>query len=280
MHHAIRVRLLGPVTVHGPDGPVPVGGRRAQRLLATLALAPGHPVSVPALIDAAWPESPPATCRDQVNNCLGGMRRRLAGVLGEDLLRRTSGGFELGLAADRVDAHLFRRAVGRADAGADEPALVARLRGALALWTGEALEGIADGTLAVDAARLNELRLAGYEELFEAELRLGAGDPALIAEIAALARRHPLRERLTWQLMRALHAADRSAEALRVYDEHRRCLREELRVEPDPAVRALAAQLRLGRTDPAQARPESLGALLTRLSDLAREAAWRLEAGT
>jgi len=110
MRHAIRVRLLGPVTVYGPDGPVGVGGRRAQRLLATLALAPARPVSVTAL------------------------------------------------------------------------------------WTGEALEGIAEGTL---AARLNELRLAGYEELFGAELRLGragAGTAApeslgaLVARLSDLAR--------------------------------------------------------------------------------------------
>jgi len=279
-HHAIRVRLLGPVTVHGADGPVAVGGRRAKRLLAALALAPGHSVSVPALIDAAWPDSPPATCRDQVNNCLGGMRRQLAAGLGEDVLHRTSSGFELRLDADLIDAHLFRRAIGRPDAGTDERAVVSRLREALALWTGEALEGIAEGTLAADAARLNELRLAGYEELFDAELRLGPGDPALIAEITALARRHPLRERLTWQLMKALHAADRSAEALRVYDEHRRSLREELQVEPDAALRALAAKLRHGRAGAVATPAESLGALLTRLSDLAREVAWRVEAGT
>jgi len=278
MRHAIRVRLLGPVTVHGPDGPVSVGGRRAQRLLATLALAPARPVSVSALIDAAWPEAPPATCRDQVNNCLGGMRRRLAAGLGEDVLSRTTGGFALRLDAERIDAHLFRRALGRPDGGADERAEVSRLRDALALWTGEALEGIAEGTLAADAARLNELRLAGYEELFGAELRLGPGDPALIAELAGLARRYPLRERLTWQLMTALHAAGRTAEALRVYEEHRRSLREELGVEPDAGLRVLAGELRLGRTG-TETAPESLGVLMARLSDLAREVAFRLEAG-
>jgi len=194
MRHAIRVRLLGPVTVYGPDGPVGVGGRRAQRLLATLALAPARPVSVTALIDAAWPEAPPATCRDQVNNCLGGMRRRLATGLGEDVLRRTGHGFELRLDAELIDAHLFRRALGRPDGGPDERTQVSRLRDALALWTGEALEGIAEGTL---AARLNELRLAGYEELFGAELRLGragAGTAApeslgaLVARLSDLAR--------------------------------------------------------------------------------------------
>ena len=78
--------------------------------------------------------------------------------------------------------------------------------------------------------------------------------------------------------MTALHAAGRTAEALRVYEEHRHSLREELGVEPDAGLRALAGELRLGRTG-AEAAPESLGVLMARLSDLAREVAFRLEAG-
>jgi DNA-binding SARP family transcriptional activator len=280
MHHQTRVRLLGPVTVHGPDGPIPVGGRRAQRLLATLALNTRRTVSAAALIDAAWAEEPPATCRDQVNNCLSGIRRRLAVALGEDVLHRVAGGFQLRLDDEQVDANLFRRQVPRPAGETDARLTAARLRTALALWTGDALEGIAEGTLAVDATRLDEVRLAAYEELFAVELRLGPATSALIGEMASLAGRHPLREQFTWHLMTAMNGAGRTAEALSAYEEHRRSLHAEIGVEPDATLRNLAAELRRGRHQATPPDPaESLATLMTRLSDLAQEVAWRLESG-
>jgi len=276
MHNDIRVRLLGPVTVSGPVGPLAVGGRRAQRLLATLALSPGRSVAVPALIDAAWPDRPPATCRDQVNNCLSGLRRQFAAG-GADPLRRTPTGFELCVPEDRIDAYAFERAVAGHRPHGDAAGEARRLRAALALWTGDALGGIAEGPLAVDAARLDEMRLAAYEELFGLATQTPAA-PGLSREIAALARRHPLRERLTQHLMTALHLAGRPAEALHAYEQHRRALRAEIGVEPDAVLRSLAVKLRRERAAAATPAPgEPLSALLAQLSTLAREIAWRLE---
>lgn len=275
----IRLRLLGPVAAFGPRGPIKLGGSRTQRLLATLALSPGRTVSVGALIDAAWPESPPATCREQVKNCLSTMRRCLAADTGRNVLIRESSGYRLDLGEDTIDAHLFCRAVRPPAQPESERAAVARLRGALDLWAGAALDGIAEGALGLEATRLDDMRLAAYEELFDRELRLGSG-PALIEEIAPLARRHPTRERLTLQLMTSLHESGRAAEAIQVMDEHQRRLHAEIGVQPDPALRKLAARIWQGRTHRAVAtEPHTAGleALLAQLTDLTREIVQRFE---
>ena len=54
----------------------------------------------------------------------------------------------------------------------------------------------------------------------------------MIAELKELLAAHPLRERLTGQLMRALAADGRTAEALAAYDQLRANLADELGVDP------------------------------------------------
>ena len=62
----------------------------------------------------------------------------------------------------------------------------------------------------------------------------------------ALADEHPLRERPRELLMTALAAAGRHVEALRVYDDFRRLLADELGVEPSPALAARHVELLRG----------------------------------
>src|SRR5215211_4468264 len=69
--------------------------------------------------------------------------------------------------------------------------------------------------------RLEELRIAALEERIDAELALGR-HAAVVGELDALAREHPLRERLRAQLMLALYRSGRQAEALEVYRDARR----------------------------------------------------------
>ena len=61
----------------------------------------------------------------------------------------------------------------------------------------------------------------------------------MIAELEALVAQHPLRERLRGQLMLALYRSGRQADALRVYQETRDVLVEELGLEPSPALQRL-----------------------------------------
>jgi hypothetical protein len=87
-----------------------------------------------------------------------------------------------------------------------------------------------------EAARLEERRLAVLEESIDVDLRLGRY-PELVAELAALVRQHPLRERLWAQLMLALHGANRQTDALAVYQQIRQSLVEQLGVEPSVTLR-------------------------------------------
>jgi hypothetical protein len=81
-------------------------------------------------------------------------------------------------------------------------------------------------------------RLAAREELFDAELELGAHD-SLVPEIEALVAVNPLRERLWGQLMLALYRAGRQGDASQAYQSARRTLLAELGIEPGPALKEL-----------------------------------------
>jgi predicted ATPase len=104
------------------------------------------------------------------------------------------------------------------------------------MWRGPALADVADAPFATATiTRLSELRLAAAEDRIEAELALGKG-AELVPEVEELAGEHPLRERLRGQLMRALYAAGRQADALRVFEDTRMLLAAQLGVDPSPAL--------------------------------------------
>lgn len=95
---------------------------------------------------------------------------------------------------------------------------------------------------AAEAARLDELRLQTLEDRIEVELRSGQ-HRAHVAELEQLVEQHPLRERLRGQLMRAMAASGRRAEALSAYDATRRLLADELGLDPSPALQRLHTDL-------------------------------------
>jgi DNA-binding SARP family transcriptional activator len=89
------------------------------------------------------------------------------------------------------------------------------------------------------------------ETRVEADLVLGRRGE-LVAELEALCREHPLRERLWELLMLALYRAGRQAEALPAYTEARDRLVGELGIDPGPALRELEG--RILAPDPSAAR--------------------------
>ena len=70
----------------------------------------------------------------------------------------------------------------------------------------------------------------------------------MVAELEALARDHPLRERLRGLQIRALYAAGRQADALAAYEDVRGRLADELGVDPSPALQEI--HLRVLRATP------------------------------
>ena len=90
----------------------------------------------------------------------------------------------------------------------------------------------------LEEARLVEQHLTCQEECVDAELALGR-HAELVAELDALVRRHPLRERLRGQLMLALYRCGRHAEALEAFQGFRRMLQDDLGIDPPPRLKEL-----------------------------------------
>ncbi|MEV5383257.1 BTAD domain-containing putative transcriptional regulator [Streptomyces sp. NPDC052721] len=266
----MRFGILGPVEIHTDDGtPLGPGGPRPRALLTLLLLDAGRPVSVERLLDGLYGAEPPAGATGALQSQISRLRRRLAPHAGIDAV---PAGYALAVDPDAVDVHRFARlaAEGRtALTAGDHPRAAALLRDALALWRGPALPDLPDAH--ADRARLEELRLAVVADRIDAELGAGAG-PELVPELRALLQGRPLDERLYGQLMRALHAAGRSAEALAVFEEARRSLADELGADPSPALSALHLHLlREGTQTPPRPRlPAQLTRFVGREPELAR----------
>jgi predicted ATPase/DNA-binding SARP family transcriptional activator len=234
----IEFRVLGPVEAVLDGQPLRVGGPRQRALLALLLLEPGRVTSNDRLIEELWQgHAPPAaetTLRSYVH--------RLRAALGEETVSAQPPGYALAAAAGWLDAARFedllregREALARGAAGL----AAERLRAALALWRGPALADVADaGALALEARRLEELRLACLEERIEAELALGH-HAELAPELERLTAEQPLRERFWRHLMLALYRCERQADALAAYRRARSFLTEALGLEPSEELRSL-----------------------------------------
>ncbi len=221
----MEVRILGELEVVGPGGvAIDVAGSRLRRLVTRLAVDAGRVVTNGDLVDAVWGDEPPADPVGALQTLVSRLRRTLGNPA---VVQQSHQGYRLTVADDAVDAQRFRR-VARAGreqlAAGDVAAARTTLTQALDLWRGPALADAEDAEYALAlAARLDEERLDALAARVDADLALGrAAD--VVAELEDLSRAHPLREQLTGQLMRALAATGRTAEALAAYERLRTTL--------------------------------------------------------
>jgi predicted ATPase/DNA-binding SARP family transcriptional activator len=236
--------MLGPFEVRTDDGVfADVPGARLRGLLIALALEPSRVVPKATLVDWIWGEQPPSDAA----NALQRLVSRLRKALPEGLVEGQTDGYRLRVEPDAVDAVRFERLVGQAR-NDEDPRGVRRLREALALWRGAAMQDVGlQESAAFDSAitRLEGLRLTAMEDRFDAEISLGHG-VELVTELTDLVAAHPVRERLVAALMRALVATRRDTEALLVYERTRETLADELGVDPSPELSALHVALLRG----------------------------------
>ncbi|WP_033281906.1 AfsR/SARP family transcriptional regulator [Streptomyces sp. NRRL F-525] len=237
-----EVRLLGPVEVWAGDRRAPLGGVRPLAVLSALVVHLGEVLSTDRLVDCVWDERAPATAGALVATHVSAVRRALARVTQDAVVRTRPPGYVADLDPSQIDARRFEDllASGRASAAAGHREEAADLLGeALALWRGQdALEGLGQSFARIEAARLGELRIVAQEESFGLHLDLGRADRT-IAPLLAHVAAHPLRERPRGQLMTALVRTGRVSDALRTYREGRAVLREELGIDPGPELQAL-----------------------------------------
>jgi DNA-binding SARP family transcriptional activator len=245
--NAVSVSLLGPLEMERAGRPVALGGRAQRALLARLVLDANRTVAVDRLVEDLWGEAAPATSSKMVQIYVSKLRKELPG----DMLVTRAPGYALEIDPEALDLVRFERlrdegraalAGGRAATAAD------RLRKALALWRGPALEEFREPFAIVEAARLEELRLSSLEDRIDADLALGR-HAGLDGELEALVARNPWRERLWGQLMLARYRTGRQADALAGYRRLREMLATELGIEPSATLRDL--ERRILQQDPA-----------------------------
>ena len=149
-----------------------------RALLAFLLLHANELIPSERLIDEVWGPEPPKTAGASLQNYVSRLRK----ALGPDLIVSQSPGYVLRVDPERFDLARFERLTAEAR-GAEPRERVEKLRAALALWRGPALEDLAFEEFVRDeVGRLEEARLAALEERIEAELELGAA-AELIGEL-------------------------------------------------------------------------------------------------
>ncbi len=227
MTEALAFRVLGTLEVQRAGMALPLPSRRQRAVLAALLAASGRVVSADELVDAAWGDTLPDNPRAALNTVLS----RLRTTLGRDYIAVEATGYRLDVSSEDVDAARFEALRERAVVAS--PAAGAQLlQAALALWRGPAYTEFADRDFAcAETTRLAQLRAVCVEDY--AELSLALGHPgSAINHLEMLLATDPWRERGVALLMRSLHAAGRSVEALERYSAYRTRLVHELGLDP------------------------------------------------
>jgi DNA-binding SARP family transcriptional activator len=243
----IGVRVLGPVEARSASGWVTAPPQ--QRLfLAVLALRVGQVVPVGELVDAIWPDAPPASARASVQVMVTRLRRILSGLPGGDV-QRCGDGYRLAIASS-VDVQQFRLLARAARDAPDAVAAVAAFDQALALWRGPALADV-PANARTEAIRfaLAEERLSATQDRISALLSIG-GERQAAEELTGLIAAHPTAERLAGLRMVALYRCGRQADALQVFRDLRGRLSGELGIEPGRELQVLHQQMLAGDLDP------------------------------
>lgn len=180
--------------------------------------------------------------------------RKALGAQGAERIETREPGYLARLEPDELDLALFNTLSAQTEAavrqdGSWEKA-ASSATAALALWRESPLIDVPSQVLHDEWLPLLELRhLQVLEWRIEADLMTGGTD-ALIPEVSALIKRHPLRESLYRLLMMSLARADRAGEALAVYREARSVLIDQLGVEPGTEVQRLHRAILAGETPP------------------------------
>jgi serine/threonine protein kinase/WD40 repeat protein len=252
----MQVRVLGPIEVID-NHRLAIGGPRQRRIMAALAMHAGEVVSVDRLADIAWAgEEPPASAPTNVRSYVNRIRDGLGDLA--DRLVTSAPGYVLDLADGELDATELVTAAAAADqaaARADLDAAIAHTDRAIDLWRGRPYAEFADEEWArAEVQRLDEVRLHALELRCDALIELGRPERAL-EELDVLVAEQPYRERLRRLQMLALYHCRREPEALRVFQEFRSILADEVGVSPSTELVELDRQII--EHDPALQRSES-----------------------
>ena len=235
----IRLHTFGGARLADDSGQ-PLGGAATQRrtlaLLTVLAVAGPSGLSRDKLIGLLWPESEEERARHSLTQALYAARRALRS---EDLFAMRSSTIGLNFERLECDVHEFESAIERGD-----------LERAVSLYTGPFLDGffLSSSQAFEQWSSAQRDRLEGVlGQALEALAARAedAGEPTRAVEWRRrLAAVRPLDSGNVVKLMTAMAGAGDRAGAIQQARLHAALLHQEMELEPDPVVEALAERLR------------------------------------
>lgn len=249
----MEFHLLGPVEMWSRGRQIDAGPPKSRLLLAILLLARQDAVAPESLARRVWDEDAPPKYLSSVQAHLSRLRRPFE-EFGEDLVNLSfvpGAGYRLRVPSENVDALQFSALTerGRRAAGdGDRRGALQLLTEARSLVRGKPLADLAGSWAQGARADLQEqLRVSATIRI---RLQLEQGEPEpVIGELRQLADRYRYDEKIAELLMRALHEAGRSADALAHFRVIDRLLRKDLGIEPHAPLVALNQMILTGRSN-------------------------------
>ena len=234
----LGLRLLGGFLLHADARPRALPARKAQALLAYLAVRAGRAHARETLTGLLWADVGERQARQSLRQTMVRLRRALAG--GPRALVTQGDTVTLNPAALELDVTAFERLVKR---GTPEA-----LESAVALYHGPLLDGVHvtapvfEEWLQSERARLAELAVDALRRLVDRHVKAGRAEAATHAATRLLAL-DPLQEEVHRTLMRLHVREGRRAAALRQYQMCVAVLQKELGVEPEGPTKRLYLEI-------------------------------------
>jgi len=262
--------VLGEIEARRGEDFVPLGHDRQRCVVAVLIVEAGKPLTAERLVERVWGDHAPPGALNTLYGYLSRLRKTL-GEAGDEVILRQGAGYVLQVQPGSVDLDRFREMTAEARRVDDDSVAAARFAQALGLWRGEVFGSLSTPWLDLARAELARERRSVEVDYADVLIRLSRYDEVLPDAIKRAAE-FPLDERLTGQLMLALHGSGRTAEALACYSSLRSRLAEELGIDPGEVVeriyRRILGQNRTG--EPPRQLPRAPRSFTGRVAQLHR----------
>ncbi|GAA0242431.1 hypothetical protein GCM10009539_29820 [Cryptosporangium japonicum] len=251
--------VLGPVQVRRQGAEIDLGPRQQRLILALLLANAGQPVGISDIVDVLWDQRPPPSAVNVVHRYVGAIRRALEPGLAARSAGRwllgDAAGYRIQVDADELDLLRVRRLAEQARSDEEAGRLTEAMSAyetALGRWRGPCAG-------APELATFDHLAFSAVDHECADLVRAAASlavrlDRArsVLPVLRRMAELRPWDEALQAQLLLALSADGKRAEAITLYQDMRRRLADELGVDPDEELRE-AFELVLRQT-PGRAR--------------------------
>lgn len=243
------IRVLGPLSIHHGSAEVTPTAQKPCTVLTLLLLNHARSVTVSALIDELWKESPPKTARAALQNYVFHLRKKLTQTTGctldevsESMLQTVRNGYRFIIDPGQFDLESYRRLQrtgDRAMAAGDLHSAAQHLRQALTMWRGPAVADVEPGSrIRAEVAALEQSRMTMRDYRIELELRLGQ-HREILSELVVLTAHDHFHENLHAQYMIALYRSGYRIRALEAFHRLRHNLLNSFGLEPSPRLKKL-----------------------------------------